>query len=221
MTDRHTVNTITSNALDALYARIATLEHAALDTGQHAPAWTPPPPGSTREQLPPAVLALLPDLPYTSTACDTAHACQTAADTHPVERPWLTAHADELHARCRLNHKFTGQMCVCACHGEQPAPGPAATQTTEAATTTRVFAALHRSAEQDVSRVIALYERWVQAGAPPIGTSMSRWWDARLAELHDAIRPPEQQSGTAAGTDTVQPVRTLDPDQPSGPAPQA
>ena len=70
---------------------------------------------------------------------------------------------------------------------------PAVTQATEDATTARVFAALHRSAEQDVSRVIALYERWVKAGPPPLGTSMSRWWDARLVELHDAILPPEEQ----------------------------
>lgn len=35
-----------------------------------------------------------------------------------------------------------------------------------------------------------LYERWVKAGPPPIGTSMSRWWDARLVELHHAIHPP-------------------------------
>jgi hypothetical protein len=116
VTDRIPLDHLTSDQLDELYARIATLEHAALDTGQHAPAWTPPPPGSTREQLPPAVLALLPDQPYTSTACDTAHACQRAAETHPVERPWLTAHADELHARCRRNQKFTGQICSCGCH---------------------------------------------------------------------------------------------------------
>lgn len=67
------------------------------------------------------------------------------------------------------------------------APAPAATEATEHEKTTRVFAALHRSAEQDVSRVIALYERWVKAGPPPLGTSMSRWWDKRLVELHDAI----------------------------------
>jgi hypothetical protein len=52
---------------------------------------------------------------------------------------------------------------------------PARTQATEAEKTTRV---------------IALYERWVKAGPPPLGTSMSRWWDARLVELHHAILPP-------------------------------
>lgn len=66
------------------------------------------------------------------------------------------------------------------------------TDPAEAETTTRVFAALHRSAEQDVSRVITLYEQWVKAGPPPLGTSVSRWWDARLVELHNAILPPDR-----------------------------
>ncbi|GGV68963.1 hypothetical protein GCM10010294_25240 [Streptomyces griseoloalbus] len=70
------------------------------------------------------------------------------------------------------------------------------TEATELETTTRVFAALHQSAEQDVSRVIDLYERWVKAGPPPLGTPMSRWWDARLVELHDAILPPAEQPTT-------------------------
>jgi len=57
---------------------------------------------------------------------------------------------------------------------DEPAPtsGPAATQATQA----------------DVSRVIDLYERWVKAGPPPLGASLSRWWDERLIELHDAIK---------------------------------
>ncbi|MGW5736980.1 MULTISPECIES: hypothetical protein [Streptomyces] len=53
---------------------------------------------------------------------------------------------------------------------------------------TRITATLARMA--DVERVIALYEQWVKAGPPPLGVSLSRWWDARLVELHDAIRPP-------------------------------
>ncbi|MEU3507642.1 hypothetical protein ABZ733_06900 [Streptomyces longwoodensis] len=73
-------------------------------------------------------------------------------------------------------------------------PAPAATEATDRETTARVFAALHRSAEQDVIRVIALYERWVKAGPPPLGASMARWWDARLIELHNAIRPPTDQT---------------------------
>lgn len=69
-------------------------------------------------------------------------------------------------------------------------PGPAATQATELETTARVFAALHQSAEQDVSRVIALYEQWVKAGPPPLGVSLARWWDKRLVELRNAINEP-------------------------------
>jgi len=64
-------------------------------------------------------------------------------------------------------------------------------QSEQDAMTTRVFAGLHQSAESDVSRVIALYEQWVAQGAPPLGVSMARWWDKKLVELHDAIRPPE------------------------------
>ena len=75
-------------------------------------------------------------------------------------------------------------------HGEN---GPAATQATEPAVVDRqtavVLAALHRSAEADVSRVIDLYERWVKVGPPPLGTSVSRWWDKRLVELHAALNP--------------------------------
>jgi hypothetical protein len=79
------------------------------------------PPGSTREQLPDHILDLI-DVPtYTSTACETARECERVIDVHTTERPWLLAHAEELHARCRLNHKFTGALCACACHGEQPA----------------------------------------------------------------------------------------------------
>ena len=74
--------------------------------------------------------------------------------------------------------------------------GQAAPQATDAATTTRVFAALHQSAEHDVTRSIDLYERWLAAGAPPLGTSIARWWDRRLIELHDAIRPPAEQPRT-------------------------
>jgi hypothetical protein len=56
-----------------------------------------------------------------------------------------------------------------------------------------ITATLARMSEADVQRVIALYERWVKAGPPPLGTSTSRWWDARLVELHDAILPPTDQ----------------------------
>lgn len=40
-------------------------------------------------------------------------------------------------------------------------------------------------------QVIALYEQWVKDGAPPLGVPLARWWDKKLVELHDAIRPSE------------------------------
>lgn len=72
-------------------------------------------------------------------------------------------------------------------------PEQAAPAAPDAESTARMFAALHRSAEEDVTRVIDLYEQWVKAGPPPLGVSIARWWDARLVELHDAIRPPADQ----------------------------
>lgn len=47
-----------------------------------------------------------------------------------------------------------------------------------------------RDAEAVVQRVAALYDRWVQAGPPRLGTSISREWDRRLAELHNALHNP-------------------------------
>jgi len=44
--------------------------------------------------------------------------------------------------------------------------------------------------EATVQRVTDLYEQWVKAGAPPLGVPLARWWDRRLAELHNAIHPP-------------------------------
>ncbi|MEH0428815.1 hypothetical protein QBB34_21270 [Streptomyces stelliscabiei] len=39
----------------------------------------------------------------------------------------------------------------------------------------------------DAERVRVLYERWVKAGSPPLGTSLARWWDQRLVELRTAV----------------------------------
>jgi hypothetical protein len=52
---------------------------------------------------------------------------------------------------------------------------------------TGITGALARMSEADVPRVIALYERWRKAGPPPLGTSISRWWDKRLLELQHAV----------------------------------
>lgn len=94
-----------------------------LDHSAPAAEWTPPPPGSTREQLPDHILDLIRDrLPdYLSTACQTADtvACAACYPGSGVPRPQydeIREHAERLHERCRLNNKFTGQLCVCGCH---------------------------------------------------------------------------------------------------------
>jgi len=38
-----------------------------------------------------------------------------------------------------------------------------------------------------LAAVAALYEQWVKAGPPPLGTLIARWWDKRLAEMGKAL----------------------------------
>lgn len=78
--------------------------------------WTPPPPGDTREQLPDSILALIDVRPYTSTACETAADLAQAAASHPDRAGELASWVDRMHARCRINQKYTGQLCDCRCH---------------------------------------------------------------------------------------------------------
>ncbi|GAQ64081.1 hypothetical protein [Streptomyces scabiei] len=47
-------------------------------------------------------------------------------------------------------------------------------------------------AQSDMQRVTALRDRWVHAGPPPLGTSISRWWDKRLVELNTALAEPKE-----------------------------
>ena len=78
--------------------------------------WTPPPPGDRREQLPDHLLALIDIPPYTSTACEAAELLAWQMPKHKHRRVELGDHADRLHARCRLQNKFTGAACNCTCH---------------------------------------------------------------------------------------------------------
>jgi hypothetical protein len=50
------------------------------------------------------------------------------------------------------------------------------------------------TAQAAVERVRALADRWVKAGPPPLGTSIARWWDARLVELNTALKEPKDQT---------------------------
>lgn len=46
-------------------------------------------------------------------------------------------------------------------------------------------------AEAAVERVRALAAQWIEAGPPPLGVQMARWWDARLVELNAALAEPK------------------------------
>ena len=95
--------------------------------------WTPPPPGDRREQLPDDVLALIDMPPYFSTACQTEGQLRRRVHSHGDPGGQLAVVADRMHARCRINHKFTGQLCVCPNHADQPKeqPMPTCTATIE------------------------------------------------------------------------------------------
>lgn len=56
------------------------------------------------------------------------------------------------------------------------------------------------STEAANTRVRALADRWVKAGPPPLGVPLARWWDARLVELHDVIRPAAEDAAPPAAT---------------------
>lgn len=78
----------------------------------------PNPPGSTREQLPDHLLALIrPEMPnYLSTACSAGQLLAAAIPDHPGHATELDTWLRRMHQRCRRNHKFTGQLCCCDCH---------------------------------------------------------------------------------------------------------
>lgn len=198
MTDRHTVNTITSNALDRLYDELAALRTVArgycpaCGRGDAAPTVTHWEQQRDRADEAEHRLAHLQESSeaagrFLTRTVDERNQLQATVDRAREGAAWIRHNYPALtHANDRLATAL-----------DQPAPGPAAT---EEAKTTRVFAALHRAAEQDVSRVIALYEQWVKAGPPPIGTPMVRWWDARLAELHNTILGQPAQDASPTGT---------------------
>ena len=61
---------------------------------------------------------------------------------------------------------------------------------TQAVTDAGEFLARAETAEVALTRVHALADRRTQAGPPPLGTSVSRWWDTRLTELRAALNQP-------------------------------
>jgi hypothetical protein len=55
------------------------------------------------------------------------------------------------------------------------------------------------TAQAAVARVHDLHTGWLSTGAPPLGTSIARWWDKRLIELAAALDEPRD----GAGADTA------------------
>ncbi|MGW1497549.1 hypothetical protein ACWCQW_02975 [Streptomyces mirabilis] len=107
-----------------------------------------------------------------------------AEDRENSDDPEATASVfDKLHSTWIL--VYTGQHIVRGVKGEYyPIAEGVLAETYELAEPTPAATEV-----ETTTRVIELYERWTKAGAPPLGTPMARWWDARLVELEAALRP--------------------------------
>jgi hypothetical protein len=90
----------------------------------------------------------------------------------------LTAEFDGVSMRITTNAVEAGPSCSPGAEETEP-NNPAATEATGLRT-----------------RVTALYEQWVKAGPPPLGTPMARWWDRRLVEFRAEINGPTEQQRT-------------------------
>lgn len=95
-------------------------EHVCPGPRSTDPYYQPPPPGDTRKQLPPHVLAASGFLPYMSTACQRAMAIEQAIPSH-TDMKDLPMWRDRMHAECRYNNKFDGELCFCRCHQREAA----------------------------------------------------------------------------------------------------
>lgn len=215
MTDRHTVDTINSDQLDALYDqldRVRALHKRNEHTGdcEHCsardyPDYAVPHPCDTIRALDeppgPAATGYCPacgrgDVAPTAEAYEQQRQRAERA-TAALDRVRMVGPALEYEATAPGLAEPAREVLRDASRRIRAAladPTPAATEATETETTARVLSALYRSAEETVTRVIALHEQWVKSGPPPLGTQIARWWDKRLVELHDALLPlPREQ----------------------------
>ncbi|MEV0443504.1 hypothetical protein AB0I84_13190 [Streptomyces spectabilis] len=195
MTDRIRLDDLTDDALDALYARAGQAEAAIERARALAAQW------ARTGQDPNACIDM-----------DAAAEALLAA----LDEPGPITDGGRVICTCTF-----GTPCGCgtSAHYRPPLdeqPGPVATRATDTEKTARVFAALHRCAEQDITRVIALYEQWVAAGPPPLGTSVARWWGARFAELHDAMLLPTHHTTEQPCTAESSPQKSPAPSPPDG-----
>ncbi|WP_327223045.1 hypothetical protein OG229_02555 [Streptomyces platensis] len=101
---------MTDDPADTEQCMCNNLPHAPHDAGPNLTPGFVNEPGSTSELLPAEILSAIDVPPYLSTACD------TALRIEPADVPDATGWARRLHARCRLNNKFTGAPCPCNCH---------------------------------------------------------------------------------------------------------
>lgn len=192
MNDRLTVDTITSTALDALQLRAARMEHATKQAAELAVRLEDAErerDGAYRERaqlltllaaLHPSVIAPAPDVAEDGWQILYLRIGGKQASWHIAPRDAeLYAHVEHVPAedrRAQWDGHTTEQKYA---HIGQYAA--------------RLYAEARGRVEAPANvRMRALYEQWVKAGPPPLGTSMARWWDARLVELHDAIRPPAE-----------------------------
>jgi len=186
-------------AIAAALGKLTTQVKRIADSRQHDFALTPAAPNEpdqeATEATEPAFIKAIDAVIRLQGPTITVHDDEITIEGLRIEHPArLTVHAGRRRLNLRHN-AFLGDMrgaldvcryVTCDCH-------QVATEAAQLETTARAFAGLHQSAEQDVSRVINLYEQWVKAGPPPLGASMARWWDARLVELHEAISPTTDQ----------------------------
>lgn len=130
---------------------------------------------------------------------------------HPQTAPLTVSHTHTWNGgplpTCltRHHHDDGGQPVIHTPDGPaQPRPGWTIVLWTDGSVTVaspttaaRVYAAdgivgRLAQAEADMGRVRVLAEQWVKAGPPPLGTSISRWWDKRLVELHHALNTEKE-----------------------------
>ncbi|MDX3629028.1 hypothetical protein PV728_01625 [Streptomyces europaeiscabiei] len=114
--------------------------------------------------------------------------------------PYTDNHTDQLTAWLTgtpHHWDYDGDLVIDTPDGQiYPRPGWLLIRWTDNAVTTatpriaeRIYGpqGLLGQAQDTVTRVRALADSWAKAGPPPLGTSVSRWVDARLIELNAAL----------------------------------
>lgn len=99
---------------------------------------------------------------------------------------------DALYERLEAAEESESQRQL---RGAREAFASATVRAAKAERAVNLLADSHRRAEKAeaaVARVRALHTDWLSTGAPPLGTSIARWWDKRLIELAAALDEPKE-----------------------------